>query len=147
MDALGDELRERLSARGWSAGRHHYDYTQSYRFCEDGTGEIWFGYAQAMRLEAGFRYRIVGLGEVEFECDGPYLGGQRVRVRCAVDAGEFPVTVARMGDDLLTTAGFRLRLMPDPFEDWMEPFERNMPYFGGIAWPEGETELESDPAE
>lgn len=73
--ALGDSPCP-IDAEPWSAGVDEYDFLQSISFATDGGGDYMYGYAQAVRFEARFRYRVLD-GEtlelrdfVELDADG-----------------------------------------------------------------------------
>ncbi len=57
--ALSVGSRCALDVQPWNAGLDQYDYLQQLRLHEDGTGDYAFGYAQAVRFEARFRYRVL----------------------------------------------------------------------------------------
>lgn len=139
-----------LCETSWLAGLHHYDYIQSYRFYPDGTGEVAFGYAQAMRFESKFTYSVTDAERLTLEVKRP---GELHEVRFRIERGTFPIEYATLFADseendqpeYSHVAFARLHLEPDPMEKWVDPFEYGMPYYGHIQWPDFEEEESEHP--
>jgi hypothetical protein len=112
----------------WVAGVQHYDYLQRLSLGADGRGQYEFGYAQFLRDDLRFRYRVRPDNRLEIfemvshdpynETDTPVPG--TLRARYTIEVGDYsfepPYQAPR-------TYRCRLRLDPHPFgEAWEQDY-------------------------
>jgi len=132
-----------LTGARWNVSDPFYDFLQSMAFEADGTGEMVYGYAQAVRILVRFRYTLPEPGRLHFEFldtvdefYGPmFTPSERNRhrdVRFALEEGEHPRIMETMAGTRTQLHRYALHFEAEPFPDGYQPEEARLTYYG---WP------------
>lgn len=128
---------------GWGISYRGYDELQHLTFAADGTGEMVYGYAQAVRCQARFRWWLEKPRHLRFEylpttdASGGRLFTPTEATRFAtigfrLGAGDFPQVRHYWKGRVIVRQRYRLRFDREPFPQGDAPDTQELAYFG---WP------------
>jgi hypothetical protein len=137
------ETQQILTSSSWRVSQPFYDFLQSITFAADGTGEMVYGYAQAIQLLVCFRFTVPQPGRlhVEFldtvdDVYGPmFTASEQNRHRdvgFTLEEGEYPRIVQTMGGPRTQVHHYALHFDTDPFPDGYQPDDVHLTYYGEL---------------
>jgi hypothetical protein len=135
------ETQRILTSTSWHVSQPYYDFLQSITFEVDGTGEMVYGYAQAVRLLVRFRYTLPQQGRLHLEFldtvddfYGPmFTASEQNRIRDTVfilEGGGHASVVQTMGGPLTQLYRYALHFDTEPFPEGYQPEEVRLTYYG-----------------